>query len=110
MTTDGLTFERRDGVGWLTVRRPEAKNALTKALYAGIRDVCREVWVDDSLHALVLTGSDGAFAVGGDLKEMLSTIEAGDLSKLLNYEDYLPFEALRSLPKPTIAMVDGLCL
>jgi enoyl-CoA hydratase/carnithine racemase len=110
MTPEGLKFERRDGVGWLTLHRPEARNAMTKALYAGIRDYCREVWVDDSLYALVITGSDGAFAAGGDLKEMLSAIEGGDLSLLLNYEDFLPFEALRSLPKPTIAMVNGLCL
>jgi enoyl-CoA hydratase/carnithine racemase len=110
VTVEGLTFERRDGVGWLTVTRPEARNALTKALYAGIRDVCRQVWVDDSLYALVVTGSDGTFAAGGDLKEMLATLESDDQSQLLNYEDYLPFEALRSLPKPTIGVVDGLCL
>jgi enoyl-CoA hydratase/carnithine racemase len=110
MSTEGMTFERRDGVGWLTLHRPETRNALTKALYAAIRDTCRKVWVDDSLYALVIQGSEGSFAVGGDLKEMLATMDGDDPSLLLNYEDYLPFEALRSLPKPTIAVVDGLCL
>lgn len=109
MTTEHLEFERRDGVGWLTLRRPQARNAMTKAMYAGIRDVCRQVWLDDSLFALVITGSDGAFAVGGDLKEILDMIEDDGLPDLLAYDEVLPFEALRSLPKPTIGMVDGLC-
>ncbi len=110
MSAEKVTFEKRDGVGWLTIRRPEAKNALTKAMYAAIRDNCRQAWLDDEIYAVVVSGSDGAFAVGGDLKEMLASLEAEDQRQVVNYEDYLPFEALRSLPKPTIAVVDGLCM
>ncbi|MGH3492081.1 MAG: enoyl-CoA hydratase/isomerase family protein [Sciscionella sp.] len=110
MSAEKVTLDKRDGVGWLTIRRPEAKNALTKAMYGAIRDHCRQAWLDDEIYAVVVCGSDGAFAVGGDLKEMLASLEAEDQTQVLTYEEFLPFEALRSLPKPTIAVVDGLCL
>jgi enoyl-CoA hydratase/carnithine racemase len=107
---ENIGFERRDGVGWITIERPEAKNALTKAMYARIRDLVSKVWVDDSLYALALRGSDGAFAVGGDLKEMLTALEGDDRSAFLEYEEFMPFAALSTLPKPTIAVIDGLCM
>jgi enoyl-CoA hydratase/carnithine racemase len=110
MSHDQVEFELRDGVGWLTIRRPEARNALTKAMYAAIRDVCRQAWLDDSIRALVISGSDGSFVTGGDLKEMLGLLESNDRTPLLAYEEVLPFEALRIVPKPTVAVVDGLCM
>lgn len=105
-----IAFENRDGVGWLTIQRPEAKNALNKAMYARIRDQLREAWIDDSVSAVVLRGSGGAFSTGGDLKEMLAAVESGDRAALINYEEILPFETLSMLPKPTVAVIDGLCM
>lgn len=94
----------------VTIDRPDAKNALSKAMYASLRDVFRAADGDDGIDALVLQGIPGAFATGGDLKEMLALLEGGEASGLLDYEDYLPFEALRSLRKPTVAVIDGLCV
>jgi enoyl-CoA hydratase/carnithine racemase len=107
---ENLHYEVTDGVGRLTLDRPAAKNAMTKSMYAGIRDVCRQVDVDDSVHALVIQGAGGSFSVGGDLKQILDMLSAGDDAEVLGYDDYLPFEAVRSLRKPTIAMIDGWCL
>lgn len=104
-----ITMEVADRVAYVTIRRPKAKNALTKAMYAAIRDACRTAQDDSAVDALVLKGSDGAFAVGGDLKEMLDALNS-DPSKLLDYEDYLPFETVRTLSKPTVACIDGLCI
>lgn len=98
-----------DRVTTVTIVRPEAKNALTKAMYAGIRDACDAADHDPSVDVLVLRGSSGAFAVGGDLKEILSILER-EPSDILDYEQYLPFDAVRSMRKPTIAVVDGLCI
>lgn len=104
-----IVMEVAERVATITIRRPEAKNALTKAMYAAIRDACREAEADYGVDCVVLRGSDGAFAVGGDLKEMLDALDS-DPRKLLDYEDYLPFEAVRTLTKPTIACIDGLCI
>lgn len=105
-----LNFDIRDGIGWLTLDRPAAKNAMTKSIYAGIRDVCRRVRTDDEIQVLVIQGTGGAFTVGGDLKEVLEMLRDGDAAGVVAYGDYLPFEALRSLPKPTIASINGLCM
>lgn len=103
-----LKVEER--VAWVTLDRPRAKNALTREMYAGVRDIARAVRTDASVDAFVLTGSEGAFAVGGDLKEMLAMLSSADPAAILSYEDDLPFEAVRQLPKPTIAVIDGLCM
>lgn len=110
MQTDSrVRLEIADGVAFVTICRPEAKNALTKAMYAAIRDACLAAQDDSGVGVIVLKGSDGAFSVGGDLKEMLDALNS-DPTKLLDYEDYLPFEAIRTLTKPAIACIDGLCL
>lgn len=77
-----LNFDVREGIGWLTLDRPEAKNAMTKSMYAGIRDVCRRVSTDDEIQVLVIQGVSGAFTVGGDLKEVLEMLREGDAAGL----------------------------
>lgn len=104
-----ITLEVAERIATITIRRPEAKNALTKAMYAAIRDACRTAEADPRVDCVVLRGYEGAFAVGGDLKEMLDALES-DPRRLLDYEDYLPFEAVRILSKPTVACIDGLCI
>ncbi|SEG49561.1 Enoyl-CoA hydratase/carnithine racemase [Thermomonospora echinospora] len=105
-----VRFEVRERVGWLTLDRPEAKNALSRAMYAAVRDVARAARTDPAIDVLVITGSGGSFAVGGDLKEMRAMLTGPNPATILGYEDHLPFEAVRQLPKPTIAVIDGLCM
>lgn len=79
-------------------------------MYKAIKTICEDAVRNPQVDVVVIQGSSGAFATGGDLKEMLAALESGDPSGLLNYEEVLPFEALRVLPKPTVAKIDGLCL
>lgn len=107
---DRISCEIKDRVCYLTIARPEAKNALTKSMYSAIRDACTAADQDPEVDVLVVKGSNGAFAVGGDLKEILDILEGDDPTTILGYEEFLPFEALRSMSKPTVAWIDGLCL
>lgn len=110
MQTDSrVRLEIADGVAYVTICRPEAKNALTKAMYAAIRDACLAAQDNSEVDVIVLRGSDGAFSVGGDLKEMLDALNS-DPTRLLDYDDFLPFETIRTLTKPAVACIDGLCL
>jgi len=110
MQTDPrIKTKTENRVATITIDRPDAKNALTKVMYAAVRDAVGAAEADDEVDVVVLRGSGGAFAVGGDLKEMLDGLNS-DPSKLLDYDDYLPFEKVRSLSKPTIACIDGLCI
>jgi len=105
-----VVVEIEDRVSYVTINRPEAKNALTKSMYAAIRDACVEADRNPDVDILVLRGSNGAFAVGGDLKEILAILQSDEPTAILNYEEFLPFEAVRSMRKPTVAHIDGLCI
>ena len=105
-----IAVEVRDRVSFVTIKRPEARNALTQSMYAAIRDACVGADRDPSVDVVVLQGSGGAFATGGDLKEILAILESEEPTAILRYEEFLPFEAVRSMSKPTIAQIDGLCL
>jgi len=99
----GVHYEVRGGVAWLTIDRPEARNALStevrEGLWAGTRRFC----ADDSAAVLVLTGTgDKAFCAGGDLKEMAET------ALEVPPPDFVPqFGRNIDVPKPTIAAVNG---
>jgi enoyl-CoA hydratase/carnithine racemase len=105
-----VTSEVKDGVCTITINRPEAKNALSKSMYAAIRDACLDGERRDDVDVIVMRGSNGAFSVGGDLTEILSILESDNPTAIFDYEEYLPFEAVRTVNKPTIAVIDGLCL
>ena len=105
-----ILVEVKDRVSYVTINRPEAKNALTKSMYAALRDACVAADRNSEVDILVLRGSNGAFAVGGDLKEILAILESDTPMAILGYEEFLPFEALRSMRKPTVAQIDGLCI
>jgi enoyl-CoA hydratase/carnithine racemase len=98
-----VTYEVVRGVAWLTIDRPEARNALSRAVRQGLWDGVRRFNDDDSAKVLVLTGAgDKAFCAGGDLKEMAE--EGLEVPP----PDFLPqFGRNIEVDKPTIAAVNG---
>jgi enoyl-CoA hydratase/carnithine racemase len=98
-----VTYEVVDGIAWLTIDRPEARNALSKDVRDGLWEGTRRFVADDSAAVLVLTGAgDKAFCAGGDLKEMAET------SLEVPPPDFLPqFGRNIEVEKPTIAAVNG---
>lgn len=105
MTSDNtvVTYEVVDRVAWLTINRPDARNALSKDVRDGLWEHTRRFVDDDSAAVLVLTGAgEKAFCAGGDLKEMAET------SLEIPPPDFLPqFGRNVDVPKPTIAAVNG---
>ncbi len=101
--TDAVSYRVTNGVAWLTIERPEARNALNAAVRAGLWAGVRCFNDDDTAKVLVLTGAgDKAFCAGGDLKEMAET--ALTVPPL----DFAPqFGRNIDVPKPTIAAVNG---
>jgi len=106
--TPHLRFERKGSFACVVVDRPEARNALTPAMYFGIRYAVRRVDADPDLAGLVITGVDDVFIPGGDLGK-------GAADHWLNFGgvpgaiDVLPFDVLRQSIKPVVSAVNGIC-
>jgi enoyl-CoA hydratase/carnithine racemase len=99
-----ILYEVRDGIAWLTLNRPEARNALNKAVRDGIREKAQAFADDPAANVLVITGAgDKAFSAGGDLKEMADTQMRVPPRDLMVY-----FNRSLVTDKPIIAAVNGL--
>src|SRR5436190_1885639 len=100
---DEIIYDVRDGVAWLTINRPEVRNALNKAARDGFRDACDAFAADDGAQVLVVTGAgDKAFCAGADLKEMADT-QMGVPPKNI----FVDFNRDLETDKPIIAAVNG---
>lgn len=105
--TPFLHFTREGPFGVCRLDRPEARNAMTPAMYFGIRYAVNHVESDPDLAGLLITGTGDVFAPGGDLG-------GGDGSdNWMNFgalsTDITPFETLRQSAKPVVSAVNGLC-
>ena len=103
-------MERRDdGVAVVTIDRQDALNALDHETLEELRDRLRELALDTDGRVLVLTGAgERAFAAGADIKEMTEmTVLEGHAWGSLGHECC---RLLESMPKPTLAAVNGLAL
>src|SRR5579863_7486555 len=106
--TPYLRFERHPPFARVTVDRPEARNALTQAMYFGIRYAVRRVDADPELAGLLITGTGDVFIPGGDLGGQVSDKWA-DFNAAPGTFDVLPFDVLRQSVKPVVSAVNGIC-
>jgi enoyl-CoA hydratase/carnithine racemase len=104
--TSNLRLDRDGPIAWCVIDRPTARNALTPAMYYGIKRAVRLVNVDPDLAALIITGVGDVFAPGGDLG---GRAEPGDDPTPDIGADILPFLAIRDSRAPVIAAVNGIC-
>ncbi|WP_436776557.1 enoyl-CoA hydratase/isomerase family protein [Yinghuangia sp. YIM S09857] len=103
--TPHLRFRRVDGFAEVTVDRPQARNAMTAAMYFGVRYAVDRVNEDASLHGLLLTGTGDVFIPGGDLGA--SSHDGWPGAELLGM-DAAPFDAIRHSRKPVVSAVNGI--
>lgn len=104
--TAALRLERAGPIAWCVIDRPSARNALTPAMYYGIKRAVHLVNGDPELAALIITGVGDVFAPGGDLG---GRSEPGDERPPETGPDILPFLTIRDSRAPVIAAVNGIC-
>ena len=101
--TEDLIYSVNDGIAHLTFNRPQARNALTFAMYEQMASICQSINGDPSIKAMILTGAgDKAFASGTDISQFRAFKTAQDA---LDYEGRIDrvLGALESCRVPTIA-------
>jgi len=104
-----LHFDTKDGIGWVTFNRPQARNAFTFEMYEGLARICEQANADRAIKALVFQGAgDKAFAAGTDINQFRAFKTPQDA---LEYESRID-RVLTTLEKcrvPTIAAINGAC-
>jgi enoyl-CoA hydratase/carnithine racemase len=100
-----------DGVGTITLNRPERKNPLTFDSYAELRDLFIELEHTPSVRVIVITGAGGNFCSGGDVHEIIGPLTRMDDSGLAEFTRMTGdlVRAMRNCPQPIIAAVEGVC-
>jgi enoyl-CoA hydratase/carnithine racemase len=112
MTAGRVVLDVEDGVAIATLNRPEVRNAIDERTRAELGAILEQVAADDSVRALVLTGTGTAFCAGGDISAMQQRL--GEPAGTLGGKGWLRqrrlhgmIGALHALEKPTIAAVNG---
>jgi naphthoate synthase len=106
MTYTDILYEKKDGVAWITINRPEVRNAFRTRTVAELTEAFEEARWDASVGVAVLTGAgDKAFCSGGDQKERGQGGYARGAERPMDVEAL--HSAIRHIPKPVIAMVNG---
>jgi enoyl-CoA hydratase/carnithine racemase len=110
VTAPETIFEIEPPLAILTFNRPEARNAMTWAMYDALVDACDRVDTDDSVRVLVLRGTGGrAFAAGTDISQFqqFKTPKDG-----VDYEQHIAevLDRLERVAKPTLAQIEGVAV
>jgi 2-(1,2-epoxy-1,2-dihydrophenyl)acetyl-CoA isomerase len=107
-----LIETREDGVATLTMNRPQARNALTADMLAGLSEALPRLAADPEVRAVVITGAGGAFCAGGDVKGFAArNAEGGGFNMEARVQGLRAgmemVRWLHEMPKPTLAVIPG---
>jgi len=103
-----VATERRDGVQWIRLSRPEARNALSQREVDGVAGAIEEAGADPLVGAVVITGTGDSFSAGGDLRAMRD-LDLGGMRRLVTSGQAL-MRSIESLELPVIAAINGWAL
>ena len=111
MSYEAILYEIKDGIGKITINRPTRLNALDETALQEIKNCILNASEDINVKILIITGAGTAFSTGRDLESF-----GGELSNI-SMDGPIPYDSVRdvvdavqSIPKVTIAMINGYCL
>jgi len=108
-----VLYTRSDGVAWITLNRPENKNAIDREMHDALCDIWADYQNDDSVEVAILTGAGDSFSSGMDLKTHVTEFVGGTPKQIAEWAEVglggLP-RGFHWLDKPVIAAVNGWAL
>src|SRR5438445_9378112 len=108
MNYEHILVEAEDGVGIITLNRPDKLNAMNRRLVSELHDAVQRFDADDAVGCIVLTGAGRAFSAGGDIHEQLEDdrkYSDDELDRIRTRRGYLDISMSK---KPIIGMMNGL--
>ena len=109
MTFEDVLYDARDGIAWITINRPDVRNAFRSQTVDELIRAFRAAWADRAVGVAVLTGAgDKAFSAGGDQRERGTSGYGG--ASGLGMDVHGLHGVIRAIPKPVIAMVNGFAI
>lgn len=103
-----IKYEVSEGIGYITISRPKAMNAINSQVLDELYDVCTKIEKDDAVRVVILTGEGKAFVAGADIAEMNSLDSIGGRSMIAKGHRVMNF--IEEIEKPFIAAVNGFAL
>ena len=111
MSYKQIIYEKSEGIGWITLNRPEAMNALTFDMISELKEAVSSAGKDKDVGVIVLTGAGKAFCAGMDLKALGSVkFDNGAIGSTYDVPCRAMIAEMRSAPKPVIGMINGACI
>ena len=106
-----FAWSLHEGVGTVTLNRPERKNPLTFESYAELRDFFGALRYSTDVRAVVITGAGGNFCSGGDVHEIIGPLTRMTMPELLAFTRMTGdlVKAMRACPQPVVGAIDGVC-
>jgi enoyl-CoA hydratase/carnithine racemase len=107
-----IRFDKRQGIGYLTLNRPEKLNAISRDMLAELRHVLRAIETDNEVRVVILTGAGRAFSAGFDIGGADKEIYEHQPDEWREHlkEDIETFLMIWHLSKPVIAAINGYAL
>jgi enoyl-CoA hydratase/carnithine racemase len=102
-------YDQHDGVGTITLNRPERLNAITFEVYHELTDFFAQLRDQQDVRVVVITGAGRAFCSGGDVIDIIGELQGRDAEGLLQFTRLTCelIQNMRALPKPIIASLNG---
>ena len=109
LSPKSFLYEQTNGVGWITLNRPERLNALTFEVYRELTDTFAALRDEREVRAVVITGAGRAFCSGGDVQGIISELQSLDIEGHLEFTRMTCelIRNIRALRKPVMACLNG---
>lgn len=111
MPTDRMIAKTEDGIGRMIFNNPERHNAVSLEMWLAALEIMADFASDRSIRVMVVGGAgDKAFVSGADISKFRDERQQADALALYQATTDKVYETLRSMPMPTIAMINGYCI